>query len=189
MRLNNIIILVFFILGGCSAVGYWNTNDFRTIMGQGFDMEKDNRFFVAHERYSTALKMAEESGDARNIAFAKYRLGTFCRNPNNDSKYYSLDNSIKYLKESLGFYESYPVPFSTDVYTALTEVYDKKGDKRSACFYLRKMQEDYNKKIIPNPKYAPNGIGYKYFYNATHQKFRTLSELIEYYNQKIDCGI
>jgi filamentous hemagglutinin len=71
-----------------------------------------------------------------------------------------------------------------DVGTALTEVYDKKGDKRSACGYLKKLSYTYTNKLITNSQYDP-----KYFYNATGKKFKTLSELIEYYNQKIGCGI
>lgn len=129
------------------------------------------------------------------IAFAKYHLGLYYRNPSQYTsffdavKYGYIDKSIKYLKESLEFYKEYPVPFSTDVYTALTEVYDKKGDKKSACFYLTKIQKDYDNKIKPKPKYSPDGQGYRNFYNATGKKFSTLGELIEYYNNKIGCNI
>lgn len=182
-------VVILLVLNGCVAVGYFDSDDYRTVVSQGHEMEKMNRFIPAKERYYKALRIAEKNNDNLRISFAKMYLGTFYRNSSRYNSLYSLDLSIKYLKESLEFYETYPVPFSTDVYTALTEVYDKKGDKKSACFYLNKLQKDYNKKVVSNSKYAPNGKGYKSYYNATGKKFKFFYELIEYYDNKIGCNI
>ncbi|MCD6035592.1 MAG: hypothetical protein K0R63_1333 [Rickettsiales bacterium] len=73
----------------------------------------------------------------------------------------------------------------------LMEVYGKEGNKISACSYLRKAKNSYVKEVVPSPKYAPNGEGYKHFFNPIRREhpFKKFDELIDYYNEQLGCNL
>ncbi|MCD6035593.1 MAG: hypothetical protein K0R63_1334 [Rickettsiales bacterium] len=176
------------ILQGCAAVGFLESNNFDTVVGQGFELEKSGREIAAESRYLKALQLAKESGDKRDIAYAKFYLGSYYRNPNA----YNPKKSIRYLNESLQFYANdKAAPIALASYTALTEVYGKEGDEESACTNLRKAQKIYIQKIVLNSDYSPNGEGYKNFFNPVRKKhpFKKFDELIDYYNQELGCRL
>jgi tetratricopeptide (TPR) repeat protein len=186
---NSIALILLLWLQGCAAVGYLESNDPKTVILQGFDLEKMNRVIAAEGRYKKGLNLAEANGDARMIAYAKHSLGMFYRNPNA----YDAKKSIYYLKESLKFYgkDTTLGPIALSNYTALTEVYSKEGDRKSACLYLKKAQQTYIKKILPNPDFNKPGKGYEHFFNPVRREhpFKKFDELVDYYNQQLACGL
>lgn len=186
---KTVLLLLLLCLQGCSAVGFVGTNDPRTLLSQGFELEKMNRLGTAESHYFKALRLAKEKDDETLVAAAKYYLGMFYRNPGA----YDAQKSISYLKESLKFYgqDAKRGPIASNMYTALTEVYDKEGDKKNACYYLKKAQNTYIKKIIPNPLWNKPEKGYTYFFNPVRNKypFKKFDELIDYYDQQLGCGV